>query len=98
MPVLEIVTFRLKEGSDVEVFLEAAKATFPFAAGLSGFGNRRLTVDDEGLWTDVVEWDSLANAKSAAEAFMEAPVVGPFVQMIDLSTATMRHANIHLKD
>ena len=93
-PVAEIVTFRLVPGTDEAAFLDAARGTEVAVRAQPGFVARRLSKDEAGLWTDMVEWQSLASAEAAARAVMAEPAFGPFAAMIDMDNLTMRHAPI----
>ncbi len=93
-PVLEIVSFRVVQGTDTADFLNAARATEAMLRDRGALVRRFLTVDDNGLWTDVIEWTSMDEALAAAEAVMQHPDFAPFGSMIDGSTVQMRHAPI----
>ncbi len=94
--VAEIVTFRLKEGTTNQAFLEAMAAMEPFIARSGGMLGRTLSCDEEGLWTDHVLWESEAQAKALAEAFMTAPETELARELIDGNTVSMRHAPVIL--
>lgn len=94
VPTLEIVTFRLAEGTDETAFLAAARGTEAFLRKRGSVTGRWLTKDDDGLWTDVVHWASKDAALDAAAAVMEDPSFQPFMASIDPATVTMRHASV----
>ena len=93
-PVLEIVTFRLVDGTDTKRFLEAAAGTETVLRNQGALVRRVLTIDTDGLWTDVVEWTSMEAALTAAEAVTHHPDFAPFGAMIDGASVNMRHAHI----
>ncbi len=93
-PTLEIVTFRLNDGADVSAFVDAAKGTEAWLDGTGAVVARSLSVDDTGLWTDVVTWTSKAAALKAAEEAMSRPEFGPFMAQVDPASIDMRHASI----
>ena len=93
-PVLEIVTFRLAPGADTDAFLTAARGTEAMLRDKGALTRRFLTVDSDGLWTDVIEWTSHDAALSAAQDVMADPDFQPFMALIDPESATMRHAAI----
>ena len=93
-PVLEIVTFRLSDGTDRADFLEAARGTEAMLRERGALVRRFLTVDADGLWTDVIEWTSHDAALAAAEAVMSEPAFQPFMAMVDPTDVDMRHAAI----
>ena len=93
-PVLEIVSFRLLEGSDEAAFLDAARGTEALLRERGSLVRRVLVRDAGGLWTDMVEWTSMEAALAAAETVVTHPDFAPFGAMIDPSTVDMRHAPI----
>ena len=95
-PVAEIVTFRLVDGTDPEVFTTSAEAILPFLRNTGAMTGRILSRDRDGLWTDHLTWTSLEAAQSAAKAMFDRPEAAPFMHMIDAATMTMRHAPIKL--
>ncbi|MCT8159756.1 hypothetical protein KVX96_06605 [Pseudoruegeria sp. SHC-113] len=92
--MLEIVTFRLTEGTSDAAFLTAASALRPFLAASSGFRNRRLTKGADGSWSDVIEWQDMATAQAAAARIMTEPGVAPFLSAIAEGSVTMRHETV----
>lgn len=90
--VLEIVIFRLKAGVSTDQFLAAAQVTFDLLQGYTGYLSRELAVAEDGLWTDVVHWDTLENAHKAADSFMATPEGQAFGNLIDFDTTVMTHA------
>ena len=88
--ILEIVRFRLVEGTSETDFVRAAKGTEPVVAKAAGFCNRRLTKGEDGFWTDVIEWTSMDDAKGAMDAGMPTPEFALFGALIDGSSVEMR--------
>jgi hypothetical protein len=93
-PVMEIVTFRLAPGISDPDFIALAKGTEAMVAAQPGFIRRSLLRDETGLWTDTVEWQSLAQAQAAAEKVMAEPSFAPFAAAIDMTSLSMRHVPI----
>lgn len=93
-PVLEVVTFRLVAGPTHDQFLAAARATEAPLRRQPGFLARRLTLAEDGTWTDLVAWASLPQAQAAATAMMAEPAFQPFMAMIDRDSIQMRHDRI----
>ena len=93
-PVTEIVNFRLAAATPEAAFLDAARATGPLLMASSGFVSRRLSRGADGIWTDHVEWASLAEAEAAAGALMNDPAAEPFLAAIDPATIAMRHETL----
>lgn len=93
-PVLEVVTFRLVAGTTKDQFLAAARATESPLHRQPGFVSRRLTLAEDGTWTDLVTWASLPQAHQAAQVMMAEPAFQPFMAMIDMGSVQMRHDQI----
>jgi hypothetical protein len=94
VPVMEVVTFRLTPGITDAAFIVAAKGTEAMVAAQPGFVRRSLLRDDAGEWTDSIEWQSLAQAQTAAEILMANPAFAPFGAAIDMTSLSMRHTPI----
>lgn len=94
MTTFEIVTFPLVDGADETAFLGAAGRLNERLRTMPGFRRRWLGRGEDGLWTDVVEWDDLATAKAAAAAFPSLPEAAAFGAMIDFSRTRMQHVEI----
>lgn len=92
-PVMEVVTFRLSPGMDEAAFLAAARGTEEALARQPGFIARRLLKGEDG-WTDLVEWQDLAAAETAAGAMMADPAFAPFLAAIDPESIAMSHPAI----
>jgi hypothetical protein len=92
--VLEIVSFRLKPGIDTDAYLAAARATEAFLRETGAVCWRRLARDADGLWTDVLEWRSMAEAKAAEAAAMARPEFAAFFEAFDPGTLEIRHAGV----
>ena len=93
----EIVTFRLAGGTDTAAFIAAAQQMTPFLQSTEACLGRTLSVDDDGLWTDHVLWDSLEAAQALAAQFMDAPETADARALIDGETIVMRHAAVHMQ-
>ena len=76
-PVMEIVSFRLNAGVETQEFRQAASAIDSLLRARGSASDRRLVVDDDGLWTDIIEWTSMAEAKTAAEELVQHPLFAP---------------------
>ncbi|WP_299725212.1 hypothetical protein [uncultured Tateyamaria sp.] len=92
----EIVTFRLKPGTDPAAFAKAAQAMMPFLDSTGDMIARTLSCDANGLWTDHIVWTNQAAAEAAAKAMFKRPEAEPFMALIDPEGMDMRHADIHL--
>ena len=93
-PVLEIVSFRLNKGVAPQDFETAARAIDALLQTRGTATSRTLVMDDDGLWTDIVQWSSMAEAHSAAEELTKDPAFAPIGAMIDPASVHMRHAPV----
>lgn len=92
--VMEIVSFRLKAGTDPDAFRQAAKAIDTLLSWRGTALSRALVVDDQDVWSDIIEWTSMDEAKAAAEELVQDPIFAPLGAMIDETTINMRHAPV----
>jgi hypothetical protein len=90
-PVLELVSFRLLPGIAPTAFLALARQTEPVLRRQPGYVSRKLVQTPDGLWTDIVEWTSLAHAVEAARIVTTDPGFAPFIGAIDMTTVSMAH-------
>jgi hypothetical protein len=95
METIELVTFRLNAGVETEAFLAAAQAGSQWIRAQPGFRFRSLS-EENGLWTDMVYWETRAAAEAAAAAFPTVAEVAPFAGMIDMGTAQIAHSSVRL--
>ena len=94
--IAEIVTFRLKEGTNADDFTMAAGQMTAFLRSTGALVSRSLSTDDAGLCADHLLWTTEAKAKQAAKAMFERPAAVPFMEMIDTTDMSMRHAKLAL--
>ena len=93
--VVEIVSFKLNSNTSKETFLETNVAVEEFVKTLPGMLYRSLCCNNEtGVWSDIVYWQNMDNAQSAQKAFMESPVCGKLMQLIDPDSVTMQHSEV----
>ena len=88
---IELVTFRTKEGVSNQEFEAAGANLESFLHEQTGFLYRSLSVDEDGLWHDIVYWKTMADAENAAENFKQNEAGMALMEMIDMNTARMRH-------
>ena len=92
---LEIVTFRLKPGTEAGFVANNGLMT-GWLARQPGFLGRRLGRREDGVWVDVVRWQSLEQAKAAADRIMAEIGDSEAVQAIDPASVNMMHAEVAL--
>ncbi|KOS62959.1 hypothetical protein FJQ98_07815 [Lysinibacillus agricola] len=91
--VMEIVLFELKEGTDTQLFCQAAaQLTEVLQLQIPGFKERTLLhTQDESQWTDIIYWDNMEMTLGAMEQLKSVPVFQTFVSMIDSREIVQRH-------
>jgi len=96
--VMELALGKVKPGISREDYLQAAVAFEADLRRMPGFRSRRLLAGEDGLWVDLVSWDSLEEAMQAAQAFTANPSAQPMVDMLDADTVRMYHLEIVYED
>lgn len=97
--IIEIVTFKLLPQSSHQALIDAAKQSQSVIADLPGFQYRSTSYNaEQDMWTDVVYWDSLDDAKSAGEKFMQCEECAPLLALIDPESVNMQHQTIKMSD
>jgi hypothetical protein len=90
--VLEIVVFTLNEGVTRDQLLATAGPVSAWIAGQPGFVSRELAYDADGdRWIDVVGWQTMADARAAAERAMTSESCAPMFALIDMDSILMIH-------
>ena len=90
--VLELVVYKLNEGVSRERFLETNEPVSKWIAAQPGFVSRDLVHDPDGdRWVDVIWWDTLDQARAAAELAMSSESCLPMFSLIEMDSALMLH-------
>ena len=90
--VLELVVFSLDEGATRDQLLATAAPVSAWIADQPGFISRELSYDAEGdRWIEVVWWETMADARAAAERAMTSESCAPMFALIDMASALMLH-------
>jgi hypothetical protein len=90
--VLELVVFKLGDGVSREQFLAASDAVSVWLSTRPGFVSRDLVYDREGdRWVDVVWWETLREARAAAELATTSETCKPMFALIDEESTLMLH-------
>lgn len=78
---IEVVVYKVKNAQTAEA---ARRAVRPHIEGFPGFlGWHAVTsADDPELFTDIVTWRSLADARTAFQKVMDDPECAPFMQEV----------------
>ena len=92
---LEIVTFRLKPGTEAGFVANNGVMT-DWLARQPGFLSRHLGRREDGSWVDVVRWRSLDQAQAAADRIMAEIGDSDALQAIEPASVAMSHAEVAL--
>jgi len=92
---LEIVTFRLKPGTEAGFVANNGIMT-DWLARQPGFLSRQLGRREDGTWVDVVRWQSMEQVRAAADHIMAEIGGSDAVQAIKAASVDMSHATIAL--
>lgn len=90
-PLYEIVVFKAKDGISAEQVVSAAQHIQPLLDSYKGYISRQLVQADGDQWVDIVTWESLEDAKFAANDIMSKPIAAIFMNVIDTETINMMH-------
>ncbi len=90
--VLELVVLKNVDGVSRERFLGTVDDVSRWIGRQPGFISRELAYDDEAdRWIDVVWWESMAEAKAAAELAITSEMCAPMFALIDMESTLMLH-------
>ena len=93
--VLELVIFKLKDGTTREQFLGTVDPVSEWAKKQPGFISRELSHDAEGdRWIEVIWWRTMEDARVAAEAAMSSESCTPLFALIDEESTLMLHGEL----
>lgn len=90
---MEIVTFRLKPGTEAGFVANNGVMT-DWLARQPGFLSRQLGRREDGSWVDVVRWQSMEQAKAAADRIMAEIGGSEALQAIEPASVEMSHAEV----
>jgi hypothetical protein len=89
---LELVVYKLKEGTGREEFLESNAVATGWMEQQPGFVSHELTHAEEGdQWIELVWWESLEEAQAAANAALSSESCAPMFGLIDMDSVLMLH-------
>ena len=91
---IDCVTFKLNATAEIDALLKESAVLSEWIKTRPGFISRRMGVDENGVWMDTSEWDSLANLKATSEAFMSAPEAAGLMALIDPNSVGGYHIEI----
>lgn len=91
--VIELVLFKTKSGVTKEKLVQAAKTATSAFEQMNGFVSRDLAVDNEGQWTDILHWQDMQSALTAAQTAIEIEECRNYFALIDETQIKMFHLN-----
>ena len=96
--IVEIARFQLLPDVDVSEFLSVHQDFhLNWVMKQPGFVNRTTYKDEQGIWQDVLHWETLEFAQQASEKLMKNPDAIPWMQMMDPESVDMYHGDIMKK-
>jgi hypothetical protein len=88
---IEVVIFKAKAGVTDSQLQTAALAITPILSAMPGFISRDLGESEDGRYMDVIHWQDLESAETAAEKVMTIPQCIAFFDLIDQSHMQFMH-------
>jgi hypothetical protein len=89
--VTEVVIFKMNATVNEHEALTALQSLQTLVEVQPGYIARQLSKNEEKVWMDCVQWESLSDAKLAAEKLMQTPAAVNVFSKIDPSTIQMFH-------
>jgi hypothetical protein len=94
VPCHEIAIFQKAVTASPTQVHAALLAVDPWLSGMPGFVSRVIRYDTEkGLWIDLVEWASRAEAMSAMQRAAEEPCIAALGAVIEPASLQMLHGD-----
>ena len=95
MQVIEIVTFKVKNGVSQNEVIEVNKLALAMIEKLDGFMYRSLAFNKESYtWFDVVYWENAEAAKVGGELFMQSEACKQLMDIVVKESTTMQIGDI----
>lgn len=95
---IEYVTFEAKDGVTVEQMAEVAAGGTINAnlhASYDGFVDRHVALQADGVWIEVVYWESEEKGRAALDKFVKDPVNKAFLDLVKADSVTITYSDIH---
>src|SRR5215210_7542422 len=91
-PTVELVVFKLKEGTTREEFLATDEVASAWMKEQPGFVSHELCYAAEpDQWFELVWWKSLEEAEAAAGAAMSSTSCAPMFALLEMESVQMLH-------
>jgi hypothetical protein len=96
--VIEMASFRLKQGvSEAALMQAAAVIQDEFLSGQPGFVRRELVREAEGKFADIILWTDLASAQAALAIAQTSAACGRYFALIEIDRADAGAGIKHLE-
>ncbi|WP_153040769.1 MULTISPECIES: hypothetical protein [unclassified Pseudovibrio] len=92
--VLEYVTFTAKAGTDAEKLAQVAASINNNLTNVSGFVDRYVSLQDDGIWVEVVFWKDLQSAKDGLQTFLADDRNKPFLDMVNADSVKITYSDL----
>jgi len=89
--ILELILFHLRPETDRAHFLDVSARTTDWLRVRPGYLGREVYEDESGQWIDMVRWETVSDALSAAESFTETPVAAEIMDAVVQETIRILH-------
>ena len=90
--IVEIAQFKLAASVSEEEFLKEAEAVQKgFLEKQNGYIDRELLKSEDGLWVDILHWNSMEEAQNASEMLLKDSAAQGFIRKIDPTTIKILH-------
>lgn len=80
---IELVIFTSKAGLGENEVRDSLESLNPILASYKGFQKRQLALNDDGYWMDLVFWETMEDAKFAADDIMKQEQAIKVFEVID---------------
>ncbi|NQZ84931.1 MAG: hypothetical protein HRU03_04375 [Nanoarchaeales archaeon] len=98
MVAIEFVEYKLVEGADINEFMKSSDdMQNNFLNKQKGYLTRELIKDDKGTWADLVHWETMEDAKAAADNFHSSKECETMMKLLDMSSVVMKHFTVEKK-
>lgn len=88
-PYVELAVFRTRAGVTADQVLGAAEEVNEFLKQQDGFLSRTLGRSEDGIWYDILRWESMEHVMLAMAMAAESPQCTVFYGLIDETADSM---------
>lgn len=88
---IEVVIFKTKVDISEDKAKEILMSLNPILSSYQGFIKRQLSKNDDGIWHDLVHWESMEAAKNASNEIMKTEKAMSVFSIIEQETMQFFH-------